>query len=87
MTAVRYLLSLGISFRIGGIRLAVNGVVKIILDWDFEATVGGNTSKANLSYVAVHLSEIMRTLGPGRGITWARRSRHCSCHFFFSELL
>ncbi|KAH6961630.1 hypothetical protein BKA56DRAFT_679817 [Ilyonectria sp. MPI-CAGE-AT-0026] len=50
-------------FGIDSIRVDVNGVVKIVLDWDLESCVEGTFREANEGYLVAYLEETLTTMG------------------------
>ncbi|KAH7108614.1 hypothetical protein B0J13DRAFT_463264 [Dactylonectria estremocensis] len=68
MAAVHYLTQL-FAFRIDAIRISSRGVVKLVLDWNFEPVTDACIREANSSYVAIYLYETMNAMEP-KGHNW-----------------
>ncbi|KJZ68420.1 hypothetical protein HIM_12183 [Hirsutella minnesotensis 3608] len=62
-SAVHFLLKQSILFRIHSIRVSYRGVVKIVLDWDFEPLLAEEIQEANGAYIAAYLDEFMEVAG------------------------
>ncbi|RSL77954.1 hypothetical protein CEP52_017674, partial [Fusarium oligoseptatum] len=51
-----------VMFGIDSIRVDLNGVVKIVIDWNLESCVEGMFLEANEGYLVAYLEEILTTM-------------------------
>ncbi|KAK9443997.1 uncharacterized protein VB005_02523 [Metarhizium brunneum] len=74
MSAVYAALEETLTFRIDTVRISHLGVVKLILDWNFEGSVDKAIFNANIGYLAMYLAETMDVMGKSL-LEWDQNGR------------
>ncbi|KAM7209919.1 hypothetical protein V8F06_014698 [Rhypophila decipiens] len=67
--AITTLISHSVKFRIKTIRISVRGIIKLVLDWEYEPRIDREPRVATYELISIYLRGIMATIGDS--IEWS----------------